>query len=123
MSHIVTVKAQIRDPAALLAACHRLGLAAPVHETVRLFSGEATGWTVRLPNWQYPVVADANTGQLSYDNFNGRWGSDAELHRLLQSYAIEKTKLEARRKGYAVTESPLSDGSVKLTVLVAGGAE
>ena len=37
------------------------------------------------------------------------------------SDAFEKTKLEARRKGYAVTESPLADGSVKLTVQVTGG--
>ncbi len=121
LSHIVTIKTQIRDVAALRAACQRLGLTAPVHETVRLFSNEATGWAVRLPDWQYPVVANTDTGQIAYDNFNGRWGSNAQLHRLLQGYAIEKTKLEARRKGYAVTESPLADGSVKLCVQVSGG--
>ena len=111
MSHVVTLKAEIRDPVALRAACKRLGLAEPVHETVRLFSGEATGWAVRLVGWQYPVVANTETGQLSYDNFNGRWGAEDQLHHLLQSYSVEKTKLEARRKGYAVTESPLADGS------------
>ena len=121
MSHVVTIKAEIRDPAALRLACQRLKLGAPTHETVRLFSSQATGWAIRLPDWQYPVVADTNTGQIAYDNFNGRWGNETELHRLLQGYAIEKTKLEARRKGYVVTECPLADGSVKLAVVVAGG--
>ena len=122
MSHVVTIKAEIRDPAALRLACQRLKLAAPTHETVRLFSSETTGWTVRLPAWQYPVVANTDTGQIAYDNFGGRWGNDAELQRLLQSYTIEKTKLEARRKGYAVSETALADGSVKLCVQVTGGA-
>ncbi len=121
MSHVVTIKTEIRDPAALRLACQRLKLGTPTRETVRLFSSQATGWAIRLPDWQYPVVADTNTGQIAYDNFNGRWGNETELHRLLQGYAIEKTKLEARRKGYAVTECPLADGSVKLTVVVAGG--
>lgn len=121
MSHVVTLKAEIRDPVALRAACRRLGLAEPVHETVRLFSGEATGWAVRLVGWQYPVVANTETGQVSYDNFNGRWGSEEQLHRLLQGYAVEKTKLESRKKGYVVTESPLADGSIKLCIQVTGG--
>jgi hypothetical protein len=30
MSHVVTVQAKVRDPAAIAAACQRLGLAAPV---------------------------------------------------------------------------------------------
>jgi hypothetical protein len=121
VSHVVTIKAEIRDPAALRLACQRLKLDEPKYETVRLFSGQATGWTVKLPDWQYPVVANTDTGQIAFDNFGGRWGNDAELQHLLQSYAIEKTKLEARRKGYAVTECPLADGSIKLSVLIAGG--
>jgi hypothetical protein len=38
----------------------------------------------------------------------------------LQAYAVEKTKIEARRKGHAVTEQQLADGSIKLTVQVGG---
>jgi len=36
----------------------------------------------------------------------------------LQAYAIEKAKLEARRKGYSVTEKKLPNGSIKLEVKV-----
>ena len=50
------------------------------------------------------------------------WGAQHDLDRLIQSYAVEKTKLEARRRGHTVTEQALADGSIKLCVQVAGGA-
>src|SRR5450755_3532640 len=117
MSHIVTIQTQVRDPDALAAACRRLSLTEPKQETVPLFSGQVTGLAVRLPNWQYPVVVDIAAGALHYDNFEGNWGEQKELDRLLQMYAVEKAKLEARRKGYAVNETALQDGSVKLQIL------
>ena len=122
MSHIVTIKTEIRDAAAVQAACRRLGLPAPEQGTVKLFSGEATGLAVQLPDWQYPVVAELSTGTLKYDNFGGRWGDQKELDRLMQAYAVERAKLEARRRGHSTTEQTLADGSIKLTVQVAGGA-
>jgi len=73
MSHIVTVKSKIHDPAAVVAACQRLHLPAPNHGTVELFSGAATGFVLQLPGWQYPVVVDTLTGNLQYDNYDGRW--------------------------------------------------
>jgi hypothetical protein len=42
------------------------------------------------------------------------------MDRFLQAYAIERAKMEARRKGHTVTEQSLADGSVKLTVTVGG---
>jgi hypothetical protein len=117
MSHLVTIKSQVKDADALAAACRRLGLAAPVHETVELFSGTATGLAVRLPDWQYPVVVDVALGELVYDNYNGAWGDPSAMDKLLQSYAVEKARLEARRKGYAVQETTLQDGSIKLQIL------
>src|SRR5450755_4146046 len=98
MSHIVTIQTQVRDTIALAAACRRLGLSEPKRETVELFSGQATGLAVRLPNWQYPVIVDVAAGALHFDNFEGHWGEQKELDRLLQAYAVEKAKLEARRK-------------------------
>ena len=113
MSHIVQVQAQVKDAAAVRAACQRLGLAEPVQGTTKLFSGEATGLAVQLPNWQYPIVADLATGQLKFDNFGGRWGDEQNLARFLQIYAAEKVKIESRKKGHLVTETQLADGSIK----------
>jgi len=122
MSHIVTIKTEVRDAVAVRAACHRLSLAEPTQGKTKLFSGEVEGLAVKLPEWSYPVVCKLTTGQLHYDNFNGRWGDQKHLDRFLQAYAVEKAKLEARNRGHSVTEQPLSDGSIKLTVQVTGGA-
>lgn len=122
MSHIVAIRTEIRDAAALTAACRRLSLAVPVRETVKLFSGEVMGHAVRLPNWRYPVVCHLDSGQLEFDNYEGRWGDTTQLDNLKQAYAIEKAKIESRKQGHTVTEQPLDDGSVKLTINVGGSA-
>lgn len=121
MSHIVTIKTKVTDPAALAAACCRRGLAPPVQGTTDLFSGSATGLIVKLPGWLYPIVADTATGDVRFDNYGGCWGQQSELDKLLQAYTVEKTRIEARRAGHSIIEQPLADGSIKLTLHVAGG--
>jgi hypothetical protein len=116
MSHIVTIETRVHDSAALTAACRRLGLAEPIYGNVQLFSADATGLSVKLPGWQYPIVVDTAEGSIKYDNYEGRWGDPAELGRLLQMYAVEKAKLEARKKGYCVTEQTREDGSIVVQI-------
>jgi hypothetical protein len=127
VSHIVTIQTRMRDRAALEAACRRLGLAAPVDGSYQRFdytttgpdggSAEITvsGTLVKLPGWIYPVAVQPD-GSALYDDYKGQWGNVAELHKLLQAYAIEATRIQARRSGRTITETPLPDGSVRLTV-------
>ncbi|MEQ8791402.1 MAG: hypothetical protein RIC55_34385, partial [Pirellulaceae bacterium] len=122
MSHIVTINTEVRDAVAVAAACRRLRLPPPVEGTHQLFASKATGVSVHLPEWRYPVVCDTSTGELKYDNFNGRWGKQRRLDAFLQAYAVEAAKLAARKQGHSVTEQQLDDGSIKLTVQVGGGA-
>lgn len=122
MSHIVSIRTRVTDPAALAAACARLGLDPPVRGTAQLFSAQATGLIVKLPGWHYPAVVDPGTGEVRFDNYNGAWGSQSELDKLLQAYAVEKSRIEARRAGHTLTEQRLSDGSIKLTIQVGQGA-
>jgi len=122
MSHIVEIKTEVRDEVAIGSACQRLKLDAPIRGTAKLFSSEATGVIVKLPDWRYPAVFDTQSGQAQFDNYGGRWGEQVHLDRFLQGYAVEKAKLEARRKGHSVTEQSLRDGSIKLTVTVGGVA-
>jgi hypothetical protein len=89
LSHIVTIKTEVRDHAALSAACRRLELPPPILGTAQLFSGQATGLVVRLPGWVYPVAFDTTRGQVHFDNYNGGWGDQAQLDRVLQAYAVE----------------------------------
>lgn len=116
MSHVVTIQTRVRDNAAIQAACVRLGLSPPVQGKATLFSGEASGLLLQLPGWQYPIVVDTAEGSIKYDNYEGRWGDPAELGRLLQMYAVEKARLEARKQGHSVTEQILQDGSIRLQI-------
>ena len=77
---------------------------------------------MRLPDWRYPVVCELESGALKYDNYSGHWGEQKKLDQFLQVYACEKAKIEARKRGHSVTEQPLTDGSIKLTIQVHGGA-
>lgn len=122
MSHVVTIRTQVRDEAAIQAACRRLTLPAAERGTFRLFSGEVSGIAVRLRKWRYPLVCQTDTGELRYDNFSGRWGEPQRLDEFLQMYGVEKARIEARRQGHSVTEQRLSDGSIRLTIQVGGGA-
>jgi hypothetical protein len=116
MSHIVQIKTRVQDPLAVTAACRHLGLAEPVHGIAQLFSGVATGQLVQFPGWQYPAVIDLATGTIQYDNFEGRWGEQQHLDRFVQRYAVEKTKLEAKKRGHIVSEQALSDGSILVQI-------
>lgn len=122
MSHIVKVQTQVKDAEAVRAACRRLGLEEPVQGKFRVFSTEASGLAVKLPGWTFPVVCQVETGQVQYDNYGGSWGQQAELDGFLQAYATEKAKIEARKKGYSVSEQQLKDGSIKLSIQVGGAS-
>jgi hypothetical protein len=122
VSHIVQIQTEVRDAGAVKAAAKRLGLDEPFEGTVRLFDGEATGLLVKLPGWLYPAVVDTATGQVNYDTYNGAWGDQQHLDAFLQAYAVEKAKIEARKRGHSVFEQPLADGSIKLVIQVGGVA-
>ena len=116
MSHIVSIQTKVQDLAAIQAACHRLKLPMPVEGTAKLYSGQAKGLLLQLPGWQYPVVIDTATGNTNFDNYNGAWGEQQKLDAFLQTYAVEKAKIEARKKNLTVYEKQLQDGSIQLQI-------
>jgi hypothetical protein len=122
LSHIVEIKTEVKDANAVFDACRRLQLPCPVQGTHRLFSGEVEGMGVQFPGWRYAAVCQLASGEIRYDNYQGRWGDQQHLDRFLQAYAIEKAKRECRRAGHTCTEQQLADGSVKLSVTVGGGS-
>lgn len=122
MSHIVTIKTEVRDAAAVAAACKRMRLEEPKTGEAKLFSSTKTGLVVHLPGWNYPIVCETETGQVHYDNFEGRWGKQQHLDQFLQLYAVQKARIEARKRGHVVYEQTLRDGSIKLTLHVKGHA-
>lgn len=115
MSHTVTIKAvEVRNAAALEAACRRCKLDAPQVGLHRLFDGtKREGHAVKLKDWHMPVVFDLTTGEALYDNYNGSWGNESHLDELIQGYAIEAAEAEARLAGYSnITETVEANGDV-----------
>ncbi len=119
MSHIVTIRTQVRDPLAVRSACSRLKLPVNVYGPAKLFVGEKVGWAIKLTDWMYPVVCNTNTGEVDFDNYGGKWGQQQKLDEFPQAYAVEKAKIEARKAGHTATEHLLADGSIRVCVQVA----
>jgi hypothetical protein len=107
MSHIATIKTEIRDRTAIAKAQERLKMPAPrfVHETAR----------VPLTSW-HDAAVNLRTGEVRYDEDYTR-----QFHAFRQAYAVEKTKIEARKAGHTVQEKCLDGGKVRLTINVMGG--
>ena len=116
MSHLVTIKTEIRDAEAVAAACRRLQLPVPVQGVEKLYSGESHGLLVQLPDWRYRLAINLQEGSVQFDNFGGAWGKQEALDHFVQMYAVEKAALEARKMGHTFTEQTLADGSIKLTI-------
>jgi hypothetical protein len=115
MLHIVAVQTGIRDPAAIITACQRLNLPAPVGGVAKLYSGGAEDLLVRLYRWRYATVADTPTGWVRPHNFENRRGDQRRLDRLLQFYAVELARSAARRKGPGRRAGP-QGGPVKVQI-------
>jgi hypothetical protein len=146
MSHITTIKTEIRDLDALRSACTECGAVFVEGQTTYQWFGESVGdyplpegitkeklghcsHAIRVPGVEYEIgVVQKPNGHwtLAYDF----WGPGQGLlqkfgegcQRLLQLYAVHKTIHEARKKGYTAQRQQLKDGSVKLVLLATGGA-
>ena len=106
MSHIVTIKTEVRDAEAVKAACKRLGLDEPVQGTARLFEGEATGLLVKLPGWLYPAVVDTDTGQVQLRQLRGSVGRPEAPRRL--PAGVRRREGQDRGHGSGATASSSS---------------
>ena len=76
---VLLFETEVRDPVAIQAVCQRLRLPEAVFGSTKLFSTSLTGWAVQLPEWRYPVVCEVETGRVSFDNYEGRWGNGGRL--------------------------------------------
>lgn len=121
MSHVVTVKCEMKDADAIRAAIERLPSVKMLEggriTEHRMYGGQkATGIGIHLEGWNHPVVINPETGECKYDNYGGSWGAQIRLDELVQGYSIEKVKLEAYARGQMFEEQKLDNGDVKVTV-------
>ncbi len=123
MSHYATIATQIRDIAALRAACQEMGLTLIENADARgYYSDEPKhgDYVIRLKGPYDIAVNKQEDG--NYGLTTDWWGGHVEREvgtnfgRLLQLYGVHKTRLEARRKGYTLRRQTLADGAIKLTI-------
>lgn len=151
MSHVTTIKIEIKDLNALIAACQEHGAIFVRDQKAYNWYGVSVGdyplpagitkdqlgkcdhaiklpgvnyeiGVVRLPNGNYTLAYDFYGGDgPGYGRHDGhkllqKFGDGCQ--KLVQSYAVHKATLEARKRGYTVTKKTLPNGAVKLTVNV-----
>jgi hypothetical protein len=116
MSHISKIELEVKDLGVLGQACTRLGLSLiRDQKTFKWYGRDSTcDHAIRIPGASYEIGVSHNDGryELQCDYYDA--GIEKAIGRrgglLKQAYAVEKTKLEARRKGYMVLEKKTETG-------------
>jgi hypothetical protein len=124
MSHISKIELEVRDLGVLGNACARLGLELLKEKrTFKWYGKEAEcdhAISVSGADYEIGVMRTAGQYELNCDyydrNIEKAIGNQGGL--LKQAYAIEKTRIEARKKGYSVIERRTKTG-IRLHVRVA----
>jgi hypothetical protein len=123
MSHISKIELEVKDLGVLSQACSGLGLQLiRKQSTFKWYGKEAQcDHAIRVAGAQYEIGVLKKEGRYElqcdfYDrNIEKAIGQKGGL--LKQAYAVEKTKIEARRKGYSVLEKR-TDTGIRLHVRV-----
>ncbi len=117
MSHISKIELEVRDLSTLSQACFRLGLELIKNQKTFKWWGSGDGQcdhVIKVPGARYEIgvikVDDRFELQCDYfdQNIGETIGENGGL--LKQAYAVEKTRVEARRKGYMVIEKRTDSG-------------
>lgn len=125
MSHISKIEIEVRDLASLKAACRRLGLRFVEGQSRFKWFGYQDGecdHVIEVPEASYEigVVKAGKSYELKCDFYDSKIEAciGAKGGLLMQAYGVERTKLEARRKGYSVIEQRTESG-IRLRVRLA----
>jgi hypothetical protein len=121
MSHISKIELEVKDLGVLKQACNRLGLELIRGQTHFKWYGKdaSCDHVIKVPEADYEIGVINQKGRYDlscdfYDrNIEKVIGPQGGL--LKQAYAVEKTKIEVRRKGYTVLEQS-TDTGVQLRV-------
>jgi hypothetical protein len=123
MSHFTTIKTQIKDIAALRAACAEMKLSLRQNVDARGYAQQTRrGDFVILLSGPYDIAVNRQpdgTYGLTTDWWQGHVEKEvgANFGRLLQLYGVHKATAEARKKGFSVMRQPQRNGSIKLVLL------
>ena len=121
MSHISKIELEVNDLGTLRRACSRLGLELIKGQKIFKWFGEdgKCDHAIKVPgaNYEIGVIKVGNAFELKCDYYDPIIGKAIGRNGglLKQAYAVERTKAEARRKGYTVIEK-MTDSRIRLQV-------
>ena len=125
MSHISKIELEVNDLGTLGNACSRLGLELIKGQKTFKWFGSEDGkcdHAIRVPkaNYEIGVIKAGNAFELQCDYYDQAIGKaiGQKGGLLKQAYAVERTRAEARRKGYTVIEKTTPQG-IRLQVQIA----
>lgn len=125
MSHMTTISIEVRDLEALEQACRRLGLTLVRGKNKARFYNHNTAecdHVIEVPASAHDigVVKEADGTYRLQTDFYGMEGERVkklcgdDLSKLMQAYGVEKSKVEARRKGFSCFEEVMQDGTIRV---------
>jgi len=117
MSHISKIELEVKDLRTLKQACSRLGFNfLEDKKTFKWYGQEEShcDHAIHVPGATYEigVIKKGDTFELQCDYWDSAIGKaiGGNGGLLKQAYAIERTKTEARRKGYSIIEKKIESG-------------
>jgi len=117
LSHITTVKTELRNLEMLQTACRLLDVSYLGFGEHKVYTAQVLGHAFQLDGWKYPCVVNIEKGSVTMDNSQGHWGNMDKFDQFTQRYAVEAAKHEASRLGFnTFTEQTLEDGRIKLVI-------
>jgi hypothetical protein len=123
MSHISEIELEVKDLGILSQACSRLGLEMLRNSKTFKWYGKQSpcDHCIRVPGADYEIGVLHRNGsyELNCDFYDKNLEKVIGLKGglLKQAYAAEKTRIEARKKGYSVIERQTQNG-IRLHVRV-----
>lgn len=123
MSHLSKIEIEVTDLNALAIGCKRLGLELNRGKQKFLWYGEPADCShaIKVPGARYEIglIRKERGHELMCDYYDSAIGQAIGKNggKLKQAYAVEKAKLEARRKGYSVVETENEKG-IRLRIIM-----
>jgi hypothetical protein len=91
MSHKVTQTPGMNNVTLLESTAKARGVRIDIKpQKVELYSETVSAdAALYLKDWSYPVAINFATGNVQYDNYEGKWGAEDELDAFVQEYRLQ----------------------------------
>lgn len=118
MSHLIKAKMKVNSGnlAHFIEAVRCAGGTYHGRGTAQIYSQTRTGELFSLPGWNYKLCV-TDDGELVYDNYQGNWGNQSTLDKVIQDCVRKTITAAARKHGFKETKTAQDeDGRLVVTL-------